>query len=114
MSKTPIFNKKNVLVTGGAGFVGSHLCEALLKTSKVICLDNFSTGDERNIDHLLSDPNFEFIKHDITLPITLEKLPELQKFKIEFQGLQEMFSMPETRDMAPISSKLPDDFLRFG
>jgi len=93
MTKRAIFDKKNVLVTGGAGFLGSHLCDRLLENSKVICLDNFSTGDERNIDHLLSDPNFEFIKHDITEPIDLEKLPELQKFKIEFQGIQEIYNL---------------------
>lgn len=93
MSKRAIFDKKNVLVTGGAGFLGSHLCDRLLENSKVICLDNFSTGDERNIDHLLADPNFEFIKHDITEPIVLEELPELQKFKIEFQGLQEIYNL---------------------
>lgn len=93
MSKRAIFDKKNVLVIGGAGFIGSHLCDRLIENSKVICLDNFSTGDERNIDHLLQDPNFEFIKHDITEPIALEKLPELQKFKIEFQGLQEIYNL---------------------
>ena len=93
MSKRAIFDKKNVLVAGGAGFIGSHLCDRLLENSKVICLDNFSTGDERNIDHLLSEPNFEFIKHDITEPIDLEKLPELQKFKIEFQGIQEIYNL---------------------
>ncbi len=93
MSKRAIFDKKNVLVTGGAGFIGSHLCDELVKTRKVICLDNFSTGDEKNIDHLLSDPNFEFIRHDITKPIDLETLPELQKFKIEFQGIQEIYHL---------------------
>lgn len=93
MSKHAIFDKKNVLVTGGAGFIGSHLCDELIKTAKVICLDNFSTGDERNIDHLLSDPNFEFIKHDITEPIILEDLPDLQKFKIQFQGVQEIYHL---------------------
>lgn len=93
MSKRAIFDKKNVLVLGGAGFIGSHLCDRLVENNKVICLDNFSTGDERNIDHLLQDPNFEFIKHDITEPIALEKLPELQKFKIEFQGLQEIYNL---------------------
>jgi UDP-glucuronate decarboxylase len=93
MSKRAIFDKKNVLVTGGAGFIGSHLCDELVKTRKVICLDNFSTGDEKNIDHLLSDPNFEFIRHDITNPIDLETLPELQKFKIEFQGIQEIYHL---------------------
>lgn len=93
MSKRAIFDKKNILVAGGAGFIGSHLCDRLVENNKVICLDNFSTGDERNIDHLLSDPNFEFIKHDIAEPINLEKLPELQKFKIEFQGIQEIYNL---------------------
>lgn len=93
MSKRAIFEKKNVLVTGGAGFIGSHLCDELVKTSKVICLDNFSTGDEKNIDHLLADPNFEFIRHDIIEPIELEKLPDLAKFKIEFQGIQEIYHL---------------------
>lgn len=88
-----IFDKKNVLIAGGAGFIGSHLCDELIKTAKVICLDNFSTGDERNIDHLLSDPNFEFIKHDLTVPLDLEKLIELEKFKIKFQGVQEIYNL---------------------
>ncbi len=93
MSKKAIFDKKNVLVTGGAGFLGSHLCDELVKTCKVICVDNFSTGDEKNIDHLLANPNFEFVRHDITEPIVLEDLPELQKFKIEFQGIQEIYNL---------------------
>ena len=59
----------------------------------MICLDNFSTGDEKNIDHLLADPNFEFIKHDIVQPIDLSNLAELQKFKIEFQGIQEIYHL---------------------
>lgn len=93
MSKKAIFDRKNVLVTGGAGFIGSHLCDELIKTSKVICIDNFLTGDERNIDHLLADPNFEFIRHDISEPIDIESMPELQKFKIEFQGIQEIYNL---------------------
>jgi UDP-glucuronate decarboxylase len=93
MAKKVIFDKKNVLITGGAGFIGSHLCDELVKTSKVICLDNFSTGDEKNIDHLLAEDNFKFIRHDITEPIDLEKLPELQQFKIQFQGIQEVYHL---------------------
>lgn len=93
MPKRAIFDKPNVLITGGAGFIGSHLCDRLMQTSKVICLDNFSTGDEINIDHLLADPNFEFIKHDISEPIDLESLMELKKFKIEFQGIQEIYNL---------------------
>ena len=93
MPKKVIFDKKNVLVTGGAGFIGSHLCDELIKTCKVICIDNFSTGNEKNIDHLLAESNFVFLRHDITEPIDLENLPELQKFKIQFQGLQEIYHL---------------------
>lgn len=93
MAKRAIFDKKNVLVTGGAGFIGSHLCDELIKDNKVICIDNFSTGDEKNIDHLLADPNFSFIRHDLAEPIELDKLPDLKKFKIEFQGIQEIYHL---------------------
>jgi UDP-glucuronate decarboxylase len=62
-----------MLVTGGAGFIGSHLCERLLKDGHdVICLDNFFTGNKRNISHLLDSRNFELIRHDVTEPILLE------------------------------------------
>lgn len=65
--------QKRVLVTGGAGFLGSHLCDRLIGYGyDVICLDNFFTGDKKNIYHLLSEPNFELIRHDVTLPIYLE------------------------------------------
>lgn len=62
-----------VLVTGGAGFIGSHLCERLLaEGEEVICLDNFFTGRKVNIAHLLDDRNFELVRHDVTEPILLE------------------------------------------
>jgi len=62
-----------ILVTGGAGFLGSHLCEKLLKQNhEVICVDNFYTGTRDNIKHLLSYPNFEVIRHDVTFPLFLE------------------------------------------
>ncbi len=93
MTKKVIFDKKLSLVLGGAGFIGSNLCEELLKTSKVICVDNFSSGDERNIDHLLAEPDFEFVRHDMTEPLELDNLPELQKFKIKFQGVQEIYNL---------------------
>jgi len=93
MVKKAIFGKKNVLVTGGAGFIGSHLCEELLRTSKVICVDNFISGDEINIDHLLQNPDFKFIKFDVSSPLSLEDFPELEPFKIEFQGLQEIYHL---------------------
>lgn len=62
-----------VLVTGGAGFIGSHLCERLLAAGHdVLCLDNFFTGSKENISHLLDDHNFELIRHDVIEPILLE------------------------------------------
>jgi UDP-glucuronate decarboxylase len=93
MATQSIFEKKNVLVIGGAGFIGSHLCDELVKHAKVICIDNFSTGEEKNIDHLLSDPNFKFIRHDMSEKINLETLPELENFKVAFQGIQEVYNL---------------------
>lgn len=64
---------KRVLVTGGAGFLGSHLCERLLKEGHdVLCVDNFFTGNKDNVVHLLQDPNFELLRHDITFPLYVE------------------------------------------
>ena len=64
---------KRILITGGTGFLGSHLCEQLLREGNdIICLDNFFTGDKKNIAHLLGLPNFELIRHDIINPIYLE------------------------------------------
>lgn len=91
--ETPIFEKKNVLVTGGAGFIGSHLCERLLKEAKVICLDDFSNSSPQNIKHLLQYPDFEFINVDINQPVDLEKFDELDKFKVKFQGIQEIYHL---------------------
>ena len=65
--------QKRVLVTGGAGFLGSHLCDRILKGGdKVICVDNFFTGHKSNIGHLMSHENFDLIQHDITSPLYLE------------------------------------------
>jgi UDP-glucuronate decarboxylase len=64
---------KRVLVTGGAGFIGSHLCDALIERGhEVLCVDNFYTGARRNISHLLGHPRFELMRHDITFPLYVE------------------------------------------
>lgn len=64
---------KKILVTGGGGFLGSHLCERLLNEGhEVICLDNFFTGTKQNILHLMSNPRFELIRHDVTVPLFIE------------------------------------------
>lgn len=64
---------KKILVTGGAGFVGSHLCERILaEGNEAICIDNYFTGSKENITHLLKNPYFELIRHDVTMPIFLE------------------------------------------
>ncbi|ASJ71675.1 UDP-glucuronic acid decarboxylase family protein [Granulosicoccus antarcticus] len=64
---------KRILVTGGAGFLGSHLCERLLNEgNEVICMDNYFTGSKRNIQHLMGNPSFELLRHDVTFPIYLE------------------------------------------
>jgi UDP-glucuronate decarboxylase len=64
---------KKILITGGAGFLGSHLCERLLNDgNNVLCVDNFFTGIKQNIAHLMNNPNFEVMRHDVTLPLYVE------------------------------------------
>ena len=68
-----IANRKRVLVTGGAGFLGSHLCERLLVCGDdVVCVDNFYSGTKDNVTHLLANPHFELLRHDITFPLYIE------------------------------------------
>lgn len=68
-----ISNRKRILVTGGAGFLGSHLCEQFLELNHdVICLDNFYSGTKDNIAHLMGDPHFEMVRHDVTFPLYVE------------------------------------------
>lgn len=65
--------KKRILITGGAGFLGSHLCERLLLDgNEVLCVDNYYTGSKKNIEHLLKNPRFELLRHDITFPLYVE------------------------------------------
>ena len=67
------FVQKRILVTGGAGFLGSHLCERLVHAGHdVLCVDNYFTGSKRNVSHLLSSPNFELMRHDVTFPLYVE------------------------------------------
>ncbi len=88
------FEQKTVLVTGGAGFIGSFLCEALLRSgNRVICIDNFSTGHVRNIEGLLRNPNFQFLRLDINLPFDLETFTELDAFKVKFLGVHEIYHL---------------------
>lgn len=64
---------KTILVTGGAGFLGSHLCDRLITDGhEVICLDNFFTGSKRNVEHLIGNPRFELLRHDVTMPLYIE------------------------------------------
>ena len=64
---------KRILITGGAGFLGSHLCEKLINLKhEVLCVDNFYTGRKINIQHLMNNPNFELLRHDVTFPLYVE------------------------------------------
>ena len=82
------------VVFGGAGFIGSDLCERLLNDGrKVICVDNFISSGQTNITHLLRQPNFEFIKHDINEPIDFEATSELARFQIPVFGIAEVYNL---------------------
>lgn len=87
-------DKKIVLVTGGAGFIGSFLCEALLKAgNRVICIDDFSTSHVRNIEPYLRNLDFQFLRLDINEPFDLESFSELEPFKIKFVGVNEIYHL---------------------
>ena len=73
MSRTGYNSRKRVMVTGGAGFLGSHLCDRLLEDGhEVLCVDNLFTGTKHNVAHLLEHPHFEFMRHDVTFPLFVE------------------------------------------
>jgi UDP-glucuronate decarboxylase len=94
MTDRPLIGKKNVLVTGGAGFIGSFLCERLLRDgNRVICVDNFITSSQENIDHLLKEPDFELIRHDINEPFDPDDLPELKLFNLKLNGISEIYHL---------------------
>lgn len=103
MSYAP-FERKNILVTGGAGFLGSHICDVLVKEANVICVDNFATGNVKNIEHLLQNPFFEFINHDITQPLRLNDYKELERFHMNVQGIQQIYHFA-----CPISKRQFDE-----
>src|SRR3989338_1135006 len=87
-------DQKTVLVTGGAGFIGSHLCERLLHDgTRVICIDNFVTSHRRNIEGLMPHPDFRFLRLDVNEPFDLENISELSDFKLAFRGVQEMYHL---------------------
>jgi len=115
MNKILPSGKPNILITGGAGFIGSHLADALVNQNHIIVVDNFITGSEKNIDLLLQNPNFEFIKHDLTKPFDLTKFPELKKFKVELQGVQEIYHLacptsPKEYSKFPIETLMTNSY----
>lgn len=86
-------DRKNILVVGGAGFLGSHLCEHLVNEHNVICIDNYSTGREENIDQLLANPHFEFIRHDIEAPLDFKEFPKVERFGLRHTGVSEIYHL---------------------
>lgn len=103
--------KKNILIFGGAGFIGSHLCYELIKENNVICVDNFSTSNVENIRFLLQNPNFEFIRHDVNEQLNLDDLPELKKFQVKVQGVQEIYTMACPTSAKNFSEKVIETLL---
>ncbi len=86
--------QKTSVVTGGAGFIGSFLCEALLNDGhRVICIDNFSTGHVRNIETLLRNPDFQFLRIDVNESFDLGSFAELEAFKVKFIGVHEVYHL---------------------
>ncbi|MDP2656510.1 MAG: NAD-dependent epimerase/dehydratase family protein [bacterium] len=83
---------QNALVVGGAGFIGAHLCEYLLDHNRhVICIDDYVTGHEENIDHLLARPGFTMVRHDITTPFDLKTMAGTKRAKAIYEGIHEIY-----------------------
>ncbi|MBI2645169.1 NAD-dependent epimerase/dehydratase family protein [Candidatus Uhrbacteria bacterium] len=96
MEKSKIkFERQNILVIGGAGFLGSQLCEYLLEKNNVICVDDYSCGKESNIDRLLSHQNFEFVRHDITEALDFKNFPGVEKFRMAFIGVHQVYYLAD-------------------
>ncbi len=98
-------DRKTILVTGGAGFLGSHLCEALVQKANVICVDNFSTSTPASLRTLLQHPNFELIRHDINEPLDLAHHRELDRFHVRVHGIQEIYHLA-----CPVSKSSYDQY----
>jgi len=95
--RTPqVQQRTNILVVGGAGFLGSHLCEYLLEKHNVICVDTYASGKEQNIDHLFSNPHFEFIRHDIREPLDFKSFKGLERFRVAHVGVQHIYHLANT------------------
>lgn len=96
MEKSKIqFERQNVLVLGGAGFLGSQLCEYLLEKHNVICVDDYSCGKESNIDRLLPNPHFEFVRHSIIHPLDFKHFPGVEKFRLAFVGVHQIYYLAD-------------------
>ena len=96
---------KRILVTGGAGFLGSHLCERLLQEGNdVICVDNLFTGSKENIRHLMQNPYFEFIRHDVTQPLYVE-VDQIYDLACPASPPHYQYDPVKTEDMAPQSMR---------
>jgi len=97
--------KKRILVTGGVGFIGSHLCERLLiEGNEVICVDNFFTGTKQTIFHLLDNPYFEIIRHDITIPLYVE-VDEIYNLACPASPVYYTFDPVQTTKVSVIGAK---------
>lgn len=108
-------DRKNILITGGAGFIGSHLAESLVEDNNVIVIDNFITSQVENIQELLQHPNFEFIKHDLIAPLIMDNYPELNLFKVKALGIQEIYHLacptsPKHFNKYPIETILANSY----